>query len=540
MDAPDLGTPGEAIPLRWKVANTGNLDAVSIPYQITFAPTEAHSPAWPSAAEGALERLAMGEEAVLLDQVHVPSDAEPGLYYLTIEANPDGSTFEHVRTDNFALSNPIVVSHEDLVILTERLPMAQFQGHYGLRLQAAGGDGSHLWRLEEGSVLPPGLSLVEEEGANASLATFLRGVPSRVGTFEFALVVTSGGVTARRDYTLEVSALEHGLAVTTENLANGAFGFPYRDELSAIGGVPPYTWEARAELPLGLLLRSDGVLSGRPQRDGPFEIPFRVRDSLGREATRKLTLQVAAPSALTCVTQALPTVSIGEEVEVQLVAAGGQKGEGDAYLWTSESATRLATEIGERSEPLDGPPPGYSLQPNGVVRIAPTEFGSYVWDVQVQDGSAGAQPATCSIRVDVPRDRGLSVVTTRLPTAVVGRSYRAALEASGGDGTLTWWEYEGGRILDELKLEFDASGDLFGTPPLEALDGAPYREFTVTVRVKDELNRIGVGVLTLGLSSGASEAVETREDEGGCQTSSGGAAPWALALLGLALLRRRR
>ncbi len=540
VDVPDLVAPGDLISVRWKAVNSGNLAGVQIPYAIGISASGGSSTAWPRLATGVIERMEMNHEEIRVHELRIPDDIPAGTYHVFVEMNHTRAVFEHEYLDNFAVSNPMLISDDELVVLNEELPVAQFHASYSVRLFAAGGDGTYHWELAQDSILPPGLSLVEEAGDNGLPATFLRGVPSRVGEFEFTLNVRSAGLVASRTFVLEVLPADFGLYITTTNLANAAFGFAYFDELTAIGGVPPYTWEVRGDLPLGLFLRSDGVLSGRPMRDGTYTNVFRVRDSEGREATKELTLYVSAPSALTCVTQGLPPLQLGERTEVELVAAGGEKAADGTYLWTSSSTTRLATEIGEESETWQGSPPGFSLAPNGVVQVNPTEFGTYVWRVQVQ-GRTGGQRVECPIRIEVPRDHGLTVISSRLPTAIAGRSYRAPLDAAGGEGTLRWAEYGNGRVLEELGLRFDNSGALVGTPSLAVLDGEERRDFMVTVRVQDERNRIGLGVLTLTVTSGEkARGPAASGDGGGCQTGSGSPTLWGLALLGLALLRRPR
>src|SRR5690606_18975843 len=115
-------------------------------------------------------------------------------------------------------------------------------------------------------------------------------------------------------------------------------------------------------------------------------------------------------------------------------------------------------------------------------------------------------------------------VTQRLPTAVAGRMYRAQIEATGGDGELTWSEYGGGRVLDDLELFFDATGALVGTPPLSLLQGESEKEFAITMRVRDAANRIGVGVVTLTVKAPGQKETTTKDEDVGCQTGSGGAA----------------
>lgn len=541
VDAPDLAQPGEVVEVRFKIGNTGNLDAKQISFAIGLASAPLPSPAWPSLTTGVIDSLPMGNEEVLVQPIEIPAELKTGAHHVFVELNKRHEVFEHEYGDNVGISNPLVISDDDLVVLNEHLPVAQFQSHYSVRLLAAGGDGRHHWRVAEGSVLPPGLSLSEEVAENGEIGTFLHGIPSRVDTFEFTLELRSGGAFLAHTFSLEVLPVEFDLTIMTETLADAAFNLAYVDELFALGGTPPYTWEARGELPLGLLLRSDGVISGRPQRDGSFTILFRVVDVEGREASKELTLNVSPPNGLTCVTRELPTVRIGDDVEVELVAAGGVKAPDGTYTWTSGASTRLATEIGESTETWQGPPPGFSLDPKGLVRMNPTQFGTYVWRVHVQDNSPGSPRLECPIRFEVSRDHGLTVLTTRLPTAVAGRSYRAVLEASGGEGRLRWAEYGGGRVLDDLGLQFDTEGgSIFGTPAATALNGEDEREFVITMRVEDERNRIGIGVVTLTVKSGVSESVAPDEKEANCQAGSGVLSPWALVLLGYLVSRRRR
>lgn len=543
VNVPDLAAPGDTIRVRWLAENSGNLDAEAIPFRVAIESGPYLSPSSRTLATGVVERLEMKGESLVETQITLPEELATGIYHIGVEINPHGTVFEHERRDNVGISVPLVVSQEELVVLTETLPTGHIYGSYEFRLVAAGGDGIHRWTLKEGSSLPPGLLLDERQGSTGGLATFLTGVPGAVGIFPFTVEVFSGGLRVEKTYELEISNAEHELSIVNQVLAQGSFGFDYHDELVAIGGVPPYAWEVTQEerLPHGLFLRSDGVLSGRPLEDGSFEIPVRVTDSQGRQGTKTLVIDVAPPARLTCVTQELPPLVIDEYVEFKLLAAGGKKRPDGSYLWSSGGLIRLAEEVGEESGEVKEDL-GLRLDPSGTVTEAPKLFGTFLWTVEVRDDTVGAAPISCPIIVRVPRDRGLTVVTQKLHTAVVGRSYQAQLEASGGQGTLRWSEYGNGRVLDELGLEI-RNGTLAGTPQATALSGEEAREFTITLRVEDERGRIGIGVVNLELratpkatgSSGAS-----KDDGGNCQAAGGAPAAWLIAVLGLALLRRRR
>jgi streptogramin lyase len=88
---------------------------------------------------------------------------------------------------------------------------------------------------------------------------------------------TGGGITAGPDgalwFTDQVRNLIGRitvLAITTSSLPNAAIGARYSQTLSAIGGVPPYTWKlvrGSGKLPRGLRLdKSMGVISGTPAK----------------------------------------------------------------------------------------------------------------------------------------------------------------------------------------------------------------------------------------------------------------------------------
>ena len=89
------------------------------------------------------------------------------------------------------------------------------------------------------------------------------------------------------------------LQVTTTSLPNGANGLAYSQQLSAIYGQLPYSWSLiSGSLPSGLTLATNGVISGIPTTNGPFNFTVKVTDALSATATQPLTLTVAllAPS----------------------------------------------------------------------------------------------------------------------------------------------------------------------------------------------------------------------------------------------------
>jgi M6 family metalloprotease-like protein len=82
--------------------------------------------------------------------------------------------------------------------------------------------------------------------------------------------------------------------ITENALPDALLGFSYAHQVSAFGGIPPYTWSSLVDLsPLGLSLSEDGLLSGIPAEPGPFQISLRVTDSSDPPATFEAALPLA-------------------------------------------------------------------------------------------------------------------------------------------------------------------------------------------------------------------------------------------------------
>ena len=60
----------------------------------------------------------------------------------------------------------------------------------------------------------------------------------------------------------------------------GMVTYPYPGYVfTASGGSPPYTWQASGALPPGLVLGSDGTMSGTPTKIGSYSFSVTATDS---------------------------------------------------------------------------------------------------------------------------------------------------------------------------------------------------------------------------------------------------------------------
>jgi hypothetical protein len=87
------------------------------------------------------------------------------------------------------------------------------------------------------------------------------------------------------------------LAVVDEALPPIVAGVDFHVLLHATGGAPPYVWSvAGGELPEGINLTPEGLLSGRPMKPGSFPLTVKVEDSghPGHAITKELKVVVTA------------------------------------------------------------------------------------------------------------------------------------------------------------------------------------------------------------------------------------------------------
>lgn len=94
-------------------------------------------------------------------------------------------------------------------------------------------------------------------------------------------------------------------AITTASLTDAYKGVPYRSVLATAGGNSPVTWALTGgQLPPGLALSADGVLSGTPSQNGIYPLTFQATDLQGVVLSTNLTLAVKEFAAWTPVPNA--------------------------------------------------------------------------------------------------------------------------------------------------------------------------------------------------------------------------------------------
>lgn len=173
--------------------------------------------------------------------------------------------------------------------------------------------------------------------------------------------------------------------------------------------------------------------TGRIQAVSPGETRIAVAYA-GRAETRSLVVV----AALEVESRSLPEGEVGESYGYALEASGGQP----PYRWSLVQGSL---------------PVGLSLPTDGTFVGTPAQVGNWAFTVRVVDAAGRSAEAAVAIQVE----EAPAILTTELPAAEVGQSYRVELQAERGRTPYTW-SVATGRLPSGLSLS--TQGVISGTP----------------------------------------------------------------------------
>jgi len=370
------------------------------------------------------------------------------------------------------------------VISTTSLANGTANVSYAATLTATGGTTPYIWKLTTGQ-LPVGITL--------SSSGVLSGIPTSGGSSTFSVQAADANTPAARTsatLTLTIAGTTGStakpLVIQTSSIPGATTGSAYSTILVASGGTTPYSWSvANGQLPTGLSLSANGMISGTPATSGTYSFTVQAVDSTStvQKATMALTIAVAAaPPAtptLSINTNSLAGATVNSPYSASLSASGGTS----PYTWTI-SAGQLPT--------------GLSLNSSGSISGTPSASGTFSFTVQAADSSSTVQKATraFSIAVSAAAAAPLVITTSSLPSGTVSSGYNASLAASGGTSPLQW-SLSSGQLPAGLTLS--STGAIVGTPTAAG-------SFTFTVQSKDGSTPQQTASKSLSITIGSSSS----------------------------------
>jgi hypothetical protein len=181
-----------------------------------------------------------------------------------------------------------------LVIDTTSLPDGNIGNSYAAFVTASGGQGTpKIWSVIAGT-LPEGLKMASFYGVQS---TIISGTPTKLQTTTFTVQVRDNTGVATQVLSITIDP-PPALVITSPTPPPATVGTSYFTNLSALGGVQPYTWSITAgQLPPGLALvkgqNGGTTISGTPTIAGTFTFTETVTDSRGAQASQQFSITVS-------------------------------------------------------------------------------------------------------------------------------------------------------------------------------------------------------------------------------------------------------
>ncbi|WP_168356317.1 putative Ig domain-containing protein [Lysobacter enzymogenes] len=306
---------------------------------------------------------------------------------LTVSGTPSGAGTFNVTVsarDSSTGNGPFTVGQLfPLTVGAPTLSMTPAAGNlpmnYGvastINFAAAGGTPNYSFSLAAGS-LPVGVSM--------SSGGVLSGTPTVPGNYNITVRAidssTGTGAPFRIDQSYTIVVATPSIAIDPPSLPNGTAAVAYSANLSATGGVAPYTFSILSgALPVGVTLNSSGAVAGIPRSDGNFSLTVRATDANGQTASKVYTFAIA-PATLTISPATLPGGVVGTAYSQSLSSSGGIA----PYTYALASGSL---------------PVGIALSSAGAISGTPTLAGNYGFAIRSTDDAGYNTTVNYSIAV---------------------------------------------------------------------------------------------------------------------------------------------
>ncbi len=300
---------------------------------------------------------------------------------------------------------------------------------YQVPFTAGNATAPYTFALQSGG-LPQGMHF---DPATAALS----GIPLEPGDFSFTLQLTDAeNRIAAREYVFTIA--EPTVSLTPTTLSVGTAGVAYRESFSASGGAAPYRFKViQGELPSGLTVSPDGVISGTTDQAGSFSFIVEAASFAQVRGTHAFNLQIDPLAGLDLSPSAMPQGTAGIRYVQPVAPIGG------VAPYTVTLSGRLPT--------------GLAFDPATGIDGIPLEAGTFAFDIAVSDAGGATFSRTYSMVIAPPP----LVLYPGLPDATLGVAYSLSIGHNGGLGpfrhVISAGSLPAGMSLSE-------SGVLSGTP----------------------------------------------------------------------------
>jgi hypothetical protein len=329
---------------------------------------------------------------------------------------------------------------------------------YTTTITATGGTTPYAWTTSNPSILAAGLSLSGATSATSTTGTVtFGGTPTANGSFTFAISATDLYSTEGLSNNYSVNIARPTVTVTPSSLSGATTGSLYTANITATGGVAPYTFSVTGNtLPPALTLsNTTGVLSGIVLNDSgqPFNFTITAYDSYNSPGNINYSLPVTDPAiTITPTTLANGVVGLAYSQTLNSTANGVNTG---PYTYSVTGGTL---------------PANITLSTSGNLTGTPTVNGNSTFTVTSTDSFASQGSFTyANVNIALPT---IILSPNTLPSVTVGNTYAANIVAFGGTSPYTF-SVTGGVLPDGLDLS--AGGQITGT----TTDNGTF-DFTVT------------------------------------------------------------